>query len=70
MNYERTLSKIEEIRDQAKDHVDTDYINHVDELAKNHLKKTEWKLEPLENPENNFFEPLLVKYLDDLDIRH
>jgi hypothetical protein len=29
---------------------DTDYLSHIEQLSKNHLKKTEWKLEPLENP--------------------
>ena len=34
------------------------------------MTKAEWKLEPLVNPLNNFFEPLLHKYIDDLHTRH
>ena len=49
---------------------DTDYLSHIEQLSKSHLKKTEWKLAPLENPQNDFFGPLLARYLDDLDLRH
>ena len=47
-----------------------DYIKHFEALEKSHLKTNQWKLEPLINPENDFFSCLLNKYIEDLHIRH
>ena len=34
------------------------------------MKEAEWILEPLENPKNNFFDPLIKQYVKDLEIRN
>ena len=69
-NYITLVSKIEKIRDKANEHQDTDFKEQYAELERSHLKAAEWKLEPLVNPQNDFFQPLLDKYLNDLDVRY
>ena len=64
------LRNIEMIRDTALNIEDMDYIKHFEALEKSHLKTNQWKLEPLINPENDFFSCLLNKYIEDLPIRH
>lgn len=50
LKYEQSLQRIIEVREMALKYDDTDYLSHIEQLSKNHLKLTEWKLEPLENP--------------------
>lgn len=64
--YDHVLSEVEKVREFADSKPDVDYQRHVDELTKSHLSKTEWSLEPLQNPENNFVEDLISRYLDEL----
>jgi hypothetical protein len=41
----------------------------MEELDRYHIRQTEWKLEPLENPQHDFVTDLLEKYLADLTHR-
>ena len=54
-NYNTLIAKIETLRDQASEFQDTDFEDQYAELERNHLKTSEWKLEPLVQPENDFF---------------
>ena len=69
-NYNTLIAKIEAVRDRASEHQDTDFADQYAELERNHLKTAEWKLEPLVQPQNDFFQPLLDRYLNDLDVRY
>lgn len=42
---------------------------HYEELDKYHLRTTEWKLEPLQNPQHDFVSNLREGYLIDLEQR-
>ena len=68
--YEDMLTKIETVRDMSMKTVDREYLDHVTDLEKKYLKEAEWILEPLENPKNNFFDPLIREYVKDLEIRN
>lgn len=46
-NYNTLITKIEKVRDGASEHQDTDFTDQYAELERNHLKTSEWKLEPL-----------------------
>jgi hypothetical protein len=39
------------------------------ELEKHHLKVSDWQIEPLKNPEANFFDNVISKYHEDLERR-
>jgi hypothetical protein len=67
--YDNCLAEVENIRQFADLQKDVDYEEHVNALTKSHLDKTEWKLEPLQNPDNNFVESLIERYRVDLDSR-
>ncbi len=53
----------------SKEIPDLDLQEHSKELEKHHLKVSEWLIEPLTNPEANFFDNVIKKYKDDLDRR-
>lgn len=48
---------------------DVDTLKHMKELDRHHLKEGAWLTEPLQNPENNFVDDLLGRYLGDLQRR-
>ena len=64
------LNKIEKARDEAFRKKDDEFEQHKVDLEKRYLKEADWIVEPLENPKNNFFEPLIKEYVKDIDIRN
>lgn len=64
------LNKIEKARDEAFRKKDDEFEQHKIDLEKRYLKEADWIVEPLENPKNNFFEPLIKEYVKDIDIRN
>jgi hypothetical protein len=53
----------------AKKCKDIELLQHYRELDRYDLNATEWKLEPLDKPDHDFFKPLLIRYLEDLTKR-
>jgi hypothetical protein len=68
--YEMMLNKIEKARDEAFKKKDDEFERHKVDLEKRYLKEADWITEPLENPKNNFFEPLIKEYVKDIEIRN
>lgn len=64
------MTKIEGLRDYAHRQPDVDYEKHVFNLHKKHLKVADWLLEPLQNPDNNFIDPIIAEYTNDIEIRN
>jgi ABC-type proline/glycine betaine transport system ATPase subunit len=49
---------------------DKDYEDHIAALLKFHIPQSQWIMKPLQNPDNNFVDPLFNRYLIDLEQRN
>lgn len=68
----RYVSLLEDIQQSIKlsrDVADLDLQDHLKELERHHLKVSDWQIEPLANPDANFFDNVIVKYKQDLERR-
>ena len=67
--YKKLSDAVEDAKSAAFETPDHDLENHYNNLDRYYTRTSEWKLEPLDNPEHDFITPLLNRYLEDIEFR-